>query len=61
MNHRGAEGANVTIVVKCECGWMTRGVEENVVEAMQVHARQIHRLELTRDQVLAKTTRQGQD
>lgn len=51
----------MTLVVQCECGWMSRGTEDHVVEAMQVHVRQIHRLELTRDQVLAKSIRQGPD
>jgi predicted small metal-binding protein len=44
----------MTIVVRCECGWTTRGPEDQVVEGMQVHHRQIHGRELTRDQVLAK-------
>ena len=44
----------MTIVVKCECGWTNRGVEDQVIEAMQVHWRQIHGRELTRDQVLAR-------
>ena len=51
----------MTIVVRCECGWTTRGNEDRVVEGMQVHGRQIHGRELTRDQVLAKAVRQGPD
>jgi predicted small metal-binding protein len=51
----------MTIVVTCECGWTTRGNEDRVIEAMQVHGRQIHRWELTRDQVLEKAIRQGPD
>ena len=42
------------MVVRCECGWATRGVQNRVVEAMQVHGRQIHGQQLTRDQVLEK-------
>ena len=38
--------------VTCRCGWTTTGDEERVVEAMQVHQRQIHGVEFTRDQVL---------
>ena len=42
------------MVATCGCGWSTRGREDRVVEAMQVHGRQIHGLEFTRDQVLAR-------
>jgi predicted small metal-binding protein len=42
------------VVVTCGCGWTTRGAEERVVETMQVHERQIHGVEMTRDQVLAQ-------
>lgn len=41
------------VVVTCGCGWTTTGAQERVVEAMQVHERQIHGVEMTRDQVLA--------
>jgi predicted small metal-binding protein len=44
----------VPVVVECGCGWVARGEENRVVEAMQVHQRQIHGLEITREQVLAK-------
>lgn len=43
------------VVVECECGWTTGGEEHAVIEAMQVHQRQIHGRELTREEVLAKT------
>jgi len=49
------------IVVRCECGWSTRGNEDRVVEGMQVHVRQIHGRELTRDQILARAVTQGPD
>ncbi len=42
------------VVVVCECGWEIRGEEEQVVEAAQVHGRQIHGWEIRRDEVLAK-------
>jgi predicted small metal-binding protein len=42
------------VVVECECGWATRGEEDLVIAATQVHARQIHGDEITKDQVLAK-------
>ena len=41
------------VQVTCRCGWMTTGAEERVVEAMQVHTRQIHGVEMTGDQVLS--------
>jgi predicted small metal-binding protein len=44
----------MTVVVECACGWVTRGEEDRVVEAMQVHERQIHGLEITREEVLAR-------
>lgn len=43
--------------VTCRCGWTTTASEERVVEAMQVHTRQIHGVEMTRDQVLASARR----
>jgi hypothetical protein len=50
----GRQQLTAAVVVTCECGWTTRGAVEPVVEAMQVHGRQIHGWELTRDQVLAE-------
>jgi predicted small metal-binding protein len=49
----------VDVVVECGCGWVTRGEEDRAVEAMQVHGRQIHGVEITRDQVLAKARSEG--
>jgi predicted small metal-binding protein len=45
----------VRVVVECECGWTSSGDENAVVEAMQVHQRQIHGREMTRDEVRGKT------
>jgi hypothetical protein len=59
---RRLERKRVGMVVTCECGWMSRGDEDCVVEAMQVHVRQIHGRELTRAQVLARAqASEGQD
>lgn len=44
----------MAVTVECECGWSSQGEESQVVEAMQVHERQIHGTEITRDDVLAK-------
>jgi predicted small metal-binding protein len=46
----------VAVVVTCECGWAARGEQDQVVEAMQVHRRQIHDQEISREQVLEKAT-----
>jgi Protein of unknown function (DUF1059) len=37
----------------CACGWETTGPIDDVVRAVQDHARRIHNMEATRDQVLA--------
>jgi hypothetical protein len=47
-------GRHVNMVVECECGWAARGEEDRVVEAMQVHTRLIHYVEITREEVLVK-------
>jgi predicted small metal-binding protein len=44
----------VNVVLECECGWVTRGHKDRVVEAVQVHKRLIHGTEITREEVLAK-------
>jgi predicted small metal-binding protein len=40
-------------LIECDCGWTCRGGEEELVAACTAHARQVHGLELTREQVLA--------
>lgn len=40
--------------VTCDCGWRTRGTEEEVITQVQQHARDAHQSELTREQVLAQ-------
>jgi predicted small metal-binding protein len=39
--------------VRCACGWEVVGVEDEVVEATQLHGRRMHNMAATRDQVLA--------
>jgi predicted small metal-binding protein len=39
-------------VIECDCGWTFRGAEEELIEATRQHAREVHQLELTREQVL---------
>jgi predicted small metal-binding protein len=41
-------------VVNCDCGWSFRGLEDEVVEAVQRHAREVHSMEVTREQALAQ-------
>ena len=37
----------------CQCGWQTRGTEDEVVAAVQEHGRTAHGIETTREEVLA--------
>jgi predicted small metal-binding protein len=41
------------LIVKCECGFESRGNEDEVVHATQEHGRKAHNMEVTREQVLA--------
>ena len=41
-------------IIKCPCGTVVRArVEESLVAQAQQHARDVHAMELTREQVLA--------
>jgi predicted small metal-binding protein len=42
-------------VVECGCGWTRAGDVDDVVDAMQVHQRQIHGREMSREEVLARS------
>lgn len=46
-----------TFKVSCECGFVTRGSEDEVVEAMQDHAINAHNMKATREQILARAER----
>ena len=37
----------------CACGWETSGDEDDVVAATQSHGRDLHNMDLTREQALA--------
>lgn len=39
--------------VTCICGWQCRGTEEEVVEQVRAHGRDVHGIESTRDEILA--------
>jgi predicted small metal-binding protein len=40
-------------IVECDCGWSCRGTEEEIVAACIAHGRDVHQMELSREQVLA--------
>jgi len=41
------------LVVKCECGFESRGTEAELVPAVQKHGREAHNMDATPEQVLA--------
>lgn len=44
----------MTKVVECECGFQARSEDEDeLVRLIQAHSRDVHDMEMTRDQVLA--------
>lgn len=48
------QAAQSDLVVRCDCGFEARGTEDDLVPAMQEHAREVHNMEATREQVLAR-------
>jgi len=45
--------AEIELVVRCDCGFEARGTEDTLVPVVQRHGREAHRMEVTREQVLA--------
>lgn len=41
------------LVVRCDCGFEARGVEDKLVPLVQKHGREAHNMQATREQVLA--------
>jgi predicted small metal-binding protein len=39
---------------RCDCGWSARGPERDLVPKIQQHARDVHGLDVTREQALAQ-------
>jgi hypothetical protein len=39
--------------VSCDCGWSSRGPEDQVIEATRDHARRVHELEISDEQARA--------
>jgi len=50
----GSDGRRDSLIVRCDCGFEVRGNADEVVEAMQAHARDAHNMNATREQVLAR-------
>jgi len=53
MTDPDAHGA-MTLLVRCDCGFEVRGTADEVVDAMQDHAKNVHNMSATREQVLAR-------
>ena len=50
----GTGRSGTTLVVRCDCGFEVRGTPDDVVEAMQRHAKTVHNMSATREQVLER-------
>lgn len=40
-------------ILTCACGWETLGSDDEVVAAAQQHGRELHNMEVSREQALA--------
>jgi predicted small metal-binding protein len=40
--------------VTCECGWTAKGTEDELISLIQQHGRDVHGLEVTREQAVAQ-------
>ncbi len=52
MTQNDADG-EVQFVIRCECGFETRGTEDELIPVVQKHGRDVHNMEVTRDEVMA--------
>lgn len=44
----------MTKVIKCDCGFVVRGAnDDELAQAAQTHAREVHSIDLTAEQALA--------
>jgi predicted small metal-binding protein len=41
------------LLVRCDCGYVARGSENNLIPAVQKHGREAHNMQVTPEQVLA--------
>ncbi len=39
--------------IECDCGWTCQGTDEQLIAECSVHAREMHGMELTPEQILA--------
>ena len=46
--------AGVVLMARCDCGFEVRGTADEVVGAMQDHAKNVHNMSATREQVLER-------
>jgi predicted small metal-binding protein len=50
----GKEVTPVAKIMQCDCGYVVRGeTDDELVANVQQHAREVHDMEITREQVLA--------
>jgi predicted small metal-binding protein len=40
-------------LIECDCGWTCRGIEEHLIAECTAHARDVHGMDLTPEQILA--------
>jgi predicted small metal-binding protein len=40
-------------LIECDCGWTCRGTDEHLIAECTVHAREVHGMDLTPEQILA--------
>ena len=45
--------SDIELVVRCDCGFEARGTEAKLIPIVQRHGREAHRMEVTREEVLA--------
>jgi predicted small metal-binding protein len=50
---RAQRRPGIELVVRCDCGFEARGTETTIIPIVQKHGREAHRMEVTREQVLA--------
>jgi len=47
------QAPKLELIVRCDCGFEARGDEAKLVPIVQRHGREVHGMEVTREQVLA--------
>jgi predicted small metal-binding protein len=49
----GRRSGGIELVVRCDCGFEARGTEARLIPIVQRHGREAHKMQVTREQVLA--------